>query len=291
MVDARFDKTLIAPDGKFNLSVDIRVERGDFLTIYGPSGAGKTSVLRVIAGLLKPDIGRICVDDIMWLDSSIKLNLKPNKRSVGLVFQDYALFPNLTVRQNIHYGLKATYDKSYVEDVINLLELKDLIARTPATLSGGQSQRVALARTLVTKPKILMLDEPLAALDVNMRHRIQDHLLEAHKRYNLTIIIISHDIGEIFKLSNKVLKIESGRITKTGSPAEIFFDKEVTGNFQFTGEVLNISKEDVVYVITVVIGQHMVKVVAEENTASPLSIGDKVLLTSQAFNPIIQKLV
>ena len=124
-----------------------------------------------------------------------------------------------------------------------------------------------------------------------MRQRIQNYLLEAHKKFNLTTIMVSHDVGEIFKLSNSVIMIENGKIIRHGPPAEIFMNKGISGKFQFAGEVLNISKEDVIYLVTVLIDQQVVKVVAEESTASQLAIGDKVMVTSKAFNPIIQKLV
>lgn len=289
MVEVRFYKTLTSSEGTFALKVDLRFEKGEITTIYGPSGAGKTTLLRILAGLDKPDNGLIKVDEQIWLDSSRGIFLKPNKRSAGLVFQDYAVFPNMTVHENIRYGLKSGLDETILDEVISLMELGSLLDRKPTTLSGGQSQRVALARTLVTRPNILMLDEPLAALDHEMRQRIQDYLLDAHKRYELTTILVSHDVGEIFKLSDRVVKLENGEVTMTGKPAEVFFNKGATGRFQFTGEILNISHEDVVYVITVLIGQQVVKVIAEENTVANLKVGNKVIVTSKAFNPIIQK--
>ena len=291
MVEARFNKTLASPEGSFTLSLDMELAKGEFITVYGSSGAGKTTLLRILAGLEQPDNGQLIVNDQTWFDTASGISLKPVKRSVGLVFQDYALFPNMTVKANILYGLGSSHDKQIVADLIQLMELEPLLNRKPGTLSGGQSQRVALARTLVTKPDILMLDEPLAALDHEMRNRIQEFLLEAHKRYNLTTIMVSHDVGEIFKLSDRVIKLENGEIVAMGRPSEVFFNKEATGRFQFTGEILNISHEDVVYVVTVLIGQQVVKVIAETNTVAELSVGDKVLVTSKAFNPIIQKVI
>lgn len=289
MVEIKLDKTLASPQGDFKLAIELTIRQGEFISLIGPSGAGKTTFLRILAGLEKPDTGHLSVANNTWLDSKKKIFKKANQRSVGLVFQDYALFPNLTVKENINYGLDTRASEDFVEDVIELMEISALLERKPATLSGGQSQRVALVRTLVSQPEMLLLDEPLAALDIAMRSRIQDYLRQAHERYSLTTIMVSHDIGEIFKLSDRVIKLDNGQISQVGKPAEIFFKKGATGRFQFTGEVLSITYEDVVYVITVLIGQQVVKVIAEENTAADLHIGDKVLVTSKAFNPIIQK--
>lgn len=291
MIKLKFDKALIAPGGNLNLNIDCVINQGDFVTIYGPSGAGKTTLLRIIAGLIRPENGYLSVGEQIWFDSQKSINLKPQERPVGLVFQDYALFPNMTVKENINFAFGRNKNAQAVSEVIELMNLEDLINRQPDTLSGGQKQRVALARSLVKMPEILMLDEPMAALDLEMRHRIQNYLLKAHKKFNLTTILVSHDIGEIFKLSNAVIMIENGKILRQGPPSEIFINKGTSGNFQFAGEVLNISKEDVIYLVTVLIDQQVVKVVAEESTASQLAVGDKVLVTSKAFNPIIQKLV
>jgi len=290
MIKLNYNKALIATGGNLNLSIDCTINQGDFITIYGPSGAGKTTFLRILAGLINPEEGIITVGALTWFDALKNINLKPQQRPVGLVFQDYALFPNMTVEENINYALGSDKNSHAINDILHLMDLDDLLHRKPETLSGGQKQRVALARSLVKTPEILMLDEPMSALDLEMRHRIQNYLLEAHKKFNLTTILVSHDIGEIFKLSNSVIMLEEGKISQQGSPDDLFINKKFGGNFQFAGEILNISKEEVIYIVTVLIGQQVVKVVAEESAASLLAVGDKVMVTSKAFNPIIQKL-
>ena len=290
MVRINIHKTLKSQSSALNLDIDLEIKQGEFLTVYGPSGAGKTSLLRLIAGLLKADQGHIEVDNAIWFDSTKGINLAPNHRSTGLVFQDYALFPNLTVLENLKFGLKEQSEANLLDEITKLMELTDLLHRKPIGLSGGQLQRVALGRSLVTRPKILMLDEPLAALDNEMRTKIQDYLLDAHKRYNLTTILVSHDVGEIFKLSSRVVSLANGQIVADGSPDEVFLKDKRIGKFQFAGEVLEIHEEEVIYIVTVLIGSQLVKVIAEESVAHGLRIGDKVLVTSKAFNPIIQKI-
>ena len=291
MIKLKFNKKLISPGGTLDLDIDTHINTGDFVTVYGASGAGKTTLLKIISGLLKPDNGFISFDDKVWYDSQKSIHIKPQARPTGLVFQDYALFPNMNVEENIYYAAKKDLEKEKIEEIIQLMHLDQILKQKPNTLSGGQKQRVALARSLANMPSILMLDEPMAALDLEMRHRIQDYLMEAHKKYNLTTILVSHDIGEIFKLSNEVLILENGKIIKQGTPASIFSNEDISGKFQFAGEILNISKEDVIYVVSVLINQQIVKVVAEESTAKELAIGDKVLVAAKAFNPIIQKVI
>ncbi len=290
MIELAFYKKLNSPSGQMKLELDLTFEAGTFLSVYGKSGAGKTSILRILAGLLNADAGRIAVNNNLWLETSKGINLKSQKRKVGFLFQDYALFPNMSVEENLRFALEKNGDPKIVSDLIALTELGDLRQHKPTTLSGGQQQRVALARALVRQPELLMLDEPLSALDQEMRVKLQDYILEAHRTWNLTTIMISHDISEIFKMSDQVLMLDEGKMIKYAPPHEVFAQKSVSGKFQFTGEVVGIEKEEVIYIITVLIGKDAVKVVADENEATKLQLGDKVLVASKAFNPIIKKL-
>jgi molybdate transport system ATP-binding protein len=290
VIKLNIHKNLSTTGGEMRLHFQAEIKTGALTTIYGPSGAGKTSVLRMLAGLFMPDEGSINVNKQDWFNSTQKINLKPQLRKVGFVFQDYALFPNMTVRQNLAFALENKQESKVINELIELIELGDLEKRKPQTLSGGQKQRVALARALVRKPELLMLDEPLSALDQAMRSKLQDYILHIHKAYNLTTLLVSHEMGEVFKMSDEVIVLEEGKISKQGKPDVLFSSKQVSGKFQFTGEVLNIQKEDIIYIVSVLIGNNLVKVVADEREAIQLAIGDKVLVASKAFNPIIQKI-
>lgn len=272
------------------LDLQLTIEKGQFVTLFGESGAGKTSTLRMLSGLLRPDSGIIKVGETIWFDGDKNIDLKPQQRKVGYVFQDYALFPNMSVRQNLEYALRKGQDKAIIGELLQFAELNELEQRKPETLSGGQKQRVALARALVQRPEILILDEPLSALDLKMRIKLQEYLLQVHKRYKLTTILVSHDIGEIVKLSDNVFELQNGRVIKKGAATDFFGLNKTSAKFRFSGEVLKIEREDVLYIISVLIGNDIIKVVADRTEARNLKIGDQVLVASKAFNPMIQKI-
>lgn len=290
MIEISIKKKLKSASGEMLLEINCNIEKGNLITLYGKSGAGKTSTLRILAGLLAPDEGYISANNKIWLNTKKNINLRPQKRKVGFVFQDYALFPNMTVKENLLFALEKGQDKNIVQELIEIVELGELQNRKPETLSGGQRQRVALARALVQQPELLMLDEPLSALDHEMRIKLQGHILKVHQEYGLTTILISHDISEIIKMSDKIIVLENGKIIRQGNPAEIFSHHEVGGKFQFNGEVVSMKKQDFIFIITILIGKELVKIIADENEAHNLNIGDKVLVASKSFNPIIKKI-
>lgn len=290
MITYNVYKKLHAASGDMNLQLNLTIKKGQFVTLYGESGAGKTSTLRMLSGLLKPDNGEILVNNQVWFHAKDKINLSPQNRKIGYVFQDYALFPNMTVLENLEFALGKQKDSSIINELISTIELGNLQHRKPQTLSGGQKQRVALARALVQKPEILLLDEPLSALDLKIRLKLQDYILKVHHKYQLTTILISHDIGEINKLSDWVFVIENGLLVKQGSPTDIFINQNISGKFKFTGEVLNIQKQDVIYIVSVLIHSDVVQVIAQYNEIEELKIGDKVMVASKAFNPILYKI-
>lgn len=286
-IEISFRKRLLTSQGEIDMSIDMSVLKGDIVTVFGKSGAGKTTLLRVLAGLTNPDEGSILVDGKTWFDQRKKINLKPQIRSTGFVFQDYALFPNMTVKQNLAYAVK---DNIYVEELLRLMDLKVLENQKSSHLSGGQQQRVALARAMAQKPKVLLLDEPLAALDVDMRHELQDEILKLNKELGLTILLVSHDLSEIFKLSDKVFVIDNGRLVKSGTPVQVFAHEKFSAKFQFIGEILSIVPSDCIYICNILIGNNIIKIVLSREEAKSYKIGEKVVVGSKAFNPIIKKL-
>ncbi len=290
MIQINIIKKLHTADGTIDLKIDKEIENGDFLTIFGKSGSGKTTLLRILAGLETSTSGTIIVDGVIWFDSKKNINLPPQKRNVGFVFQDYALFPNMTVRQNLEFALSNKKESSKVDDILKIMEIENLSQMKPEHLSGGQKQRVAIARTLMTNPKVLLLDEPLSALDSSMRQKLQDELYAIHKRFSITSILVSHDIGEVFRLSNRVFKISLGEITDDGTPSSVFANHNISGKFKIVGEILSIKKSDILYIIEVLAHNEIVKVTAVKSDIENLNIGDKILLSSKAFNPIITKI-
>ena len=221
MIQVAIKKRLFSAQGEMQLDVDFTIQEGELVTLYGPSGAGKTTVLRTLCGLSVPDKGFISVGGLPWLDSAKKINLRPQQRDIGIVFQDYALFPNLTVKENLRYALKKNQPGTIVDELLELMELTNLHDKKPELLSGGQRQRVALARAIVRKPKILLLDEPMSALDTTLRLKIQDYILRVHEQFQLTTILVSHDIMEVIRLSNRVFLMDHGKILRQGGPWDI----------------------------------------------------------------------
>jgi molybdate transport system ATP-binding protein len=288
MIQFNTHKMLQTADGELPLDVSFTIEKGQFLAIYGNSGAGKTTLLRILAGLTQADKTQIKVADEVWDDSQKEIHLPVQKRSIGFVFQDYALFPNLTVKENLEFALQKNDNTQIVSELIELMELQSLQNSKPQNLSGGQKQRVALARAIVRKPKILLLDEPLSALDDEMRFKLQDYILKIHQKYQLTTLMITHSIPEIFKLSDKVIILDKGKILKEGTPSQVFSEEKISSKFKLTGEIINITKSDIIYIVQVLSGNNIIKVIATEDEIQNFRVGQKVLVASKAFNPIIQ---
>lgn len=290
MIALSIRKALHASNGQMSFDVDLELEEGSFTAIQGKSGAGKTSLLRMIVGLMSPDSGSIQVNNETWFNSQSKTDLAIQKRKVGYVFQDYALFPNMTVIQNLQFAQDKKGNTSMVSDLVEVMELGDLQKVKPELLSGGQKQRVALARALVQKPKLLLLDEPLSALDFEIRQKLQAYILVAHKDFGLTTLMVTHDIAETLKMADYMLVLEEGKLVQKGKPADVLIDRSISGKFQFTGEIVAIKQEEIVSIISVLVGKELVRVISEQNESQNFSVGDKVLVASKAFNPILKKL-
>ena len=288
MIKFDLHKILDAAEGSMNLDIKLEIERGQFVTIFGPSGAGKTSILRMLTGLMSPDSGYVEVNGESWFSDRKQKRIQD--RSVGYLFQDYALFPNMTVRQNLNYALPKGESNEIINELLNMIQIGQLQDRKPETLSGGQKQRVALARTLVRRPQLLLLDEPLSALDFEMRQKLQGDILDLHRRFNLTTILVSHDLSEILRLSDHVVELNHGQVIRQGRPLELFGGSGVTNKFQFTGNIVAIDPQETIYIVSVLIGNQIVKVIASTAEANEFNIGDRVMVASKAFNPMIRKI-
>ena len=211
--------------GSFRLKA--KFEAGnETLALLGASGCGKSMTLRCIAGIVTPDRGKIILDGVTLFDSEKKINLPPQKRHTGLMFQNYALFPNMTVLQNIKAGAKREKDSKIREDMIQStleqFDLKDLADRYPHQLSGGQQQRVALARILVSNPGILLLDEPFSALDSHLRFKLEQEVRRVIKQFGKTVLLVSHDRDEVYRMSDSIAIMDGGEIQVIGPRSAVF---------------------------------------------------------------------
>ena len=290
IIDIHIEKKMHAANGNLNLCIHTSLQKGDLTAVFGASGTGKTTFLRMLAGLSSPDKGCIKFGKTVWFDSENNINLPPQERNLSLMFQDYALFPNMTVEQNIQYAQSGKNTKE-IEALIEVFGLSEFRKRKPNGLSGGQKQRVALARALARKPALLLLDEPLSALDADMRTMLQDEIGKAHLLSGATTILVSHDLNEVFRLSTKVLCIENGTIVRSGKPEDVFSDSSISGKVQITGQIARIEKQDSILLVTVISGNNQImKVIAFENDLEYLSVGDRVMVYTKAFNPIISRL-
>jgi molybdate transport system ATP-binding protein len=273
-----------------NLSVDTSIQAGELVALFGESGAGKTTILRLLAGLITPDKGLISFGNTVWFDAERKINLSPQQRNISFMFQDYALFPNMTVEQNIRFA-QPVKNEAEVKNLLGIFGLSELDKRKPEKLSGGQKQRVALARALARKPQILLLDEPLSALDAEMRNLLQEEIIQAHQMTGVTTILVSHDLNEVFRMATHVLCLENGKITRNGKPEDVFSDNSISGKVQITGKIARIDPQDTINIVTVISGNNqIIKVIAFDSDLENLKIGDQVMVFSKAFNPIISKL-
>ena len=232
-------------------NISLEISKGEFITLLGSSGCGKTTTLRVIAGLEQPDAGSV------WLDGREVTGLEPNQRDVNTVFQNYALFPHMNVAENIGYGLKLkkvpkSEIKKKVSQMLELVQLEGYEKRKPSELSGGQKQRVAIARALVNNPKVLLLDEPLGALDLQLRRAMQIELKHLQKKLGITFIYITHDQEEAINMSDRIAVMRDGRIEQIGTPDEIYNHPKTSyvatfvGNANIlTGIVESIAEEEI----------------------------------------------
>ncbi|MGE5581821.1 MAG: ATP-binding cassette domain-containing protein [Bacillota bacterium] len=208
MLEVAFRKRL------FDYTLNIRFAMDNqILVLFGPSGCGKTTTLRCISGLMKPDVGRIVLEGEVLYDAASKVSIPPKNRGIGYVFQDYALFPHLNIEKNILYGVKGDYKlaRPLYQELLVLLKIGKLVRRFPLELSGGEKQRVALARALMAGPKVLLLDEPLSALDCDTRLELQDELIRLQRLWKIPFVLVTHDPEEARKFGDRLIFFKKGR--------------------------------------------------------------------------------
>ncbi|MCG3664986.1 ATP-binding cassette domain-containing protein [Aliarcobacter butzleri] len=284
MIEIKINKPLHGSNGTMNLDIDLNINKGEFVALSGLSGSGKTTLLRILAGL-ENATGTLKIDNEYWLNE--KYSKDSQKRDIGFVFQDYALFPNFTVLQNLLYVKKDKELAKHLLDMTDMYELKD---RYPNSLSGGQKQRVSLCRALMNKPKLLLMDEPLSALDPQMRTKLQNEILTLHKEFNTTTIMVSHDPSEMYRLASRVLVLDYGKIINDGLPKDILLKTKGSQKFSFEGQLLDIVRVDVIDIAIISIGQQLVEIVLTKEESKTLKIGQKVNVSTKAFTPNIQGL-
>lgn len=232
---------------EFDLDVDFELKKG-CLGILGPSGCGKSMTLKSVAGIVTPDRGVVSLttdEETIYYDSNNKINLKPQKRNVGYLFQNYALFPNMTVEENVAIGLPKNHDEKIVSDMIKRFHLEGLEKRYPRQLSGGQQQRVALARILAYGPDVILLDEPFSAMDTFLRGQLRIELVNLLKDFDGFSILVTHDRDEVFQFCDELLILDKGKIIAEGNTHEVFENPKKVQVARLTG-CKNISKVEIV---------------------------------------------
>lgn len=275
--------------------ISLTIGKGEFITLLGASGCGKTTTLRIIAGLEQPDSGSV------WLEGQDVTALEPNRRDVNTVFQNYALFPHMNVAENIGYGLKIRKVpkgeiKKKVKEMLELVQLEGYEKRKPSELSGGQRQRVAIARALANNPRVLLLDEPLGALDLQLRRAMQLELKRLQKKLGITFIYITHDQEEAINMSDRIVVMNKGRFEQIGTPDEIYDHPRTSYVATFVGNA-NILKGTVVSVsgsyAKVKLGEQFAKVYIganqEDQIIETLIPGEPVTLAVRSENIVLEE--
>ena len=278
----RFDKVDKSYDGKLLVVKDLNLDiaEGEFITMLGPSGSGKTTCLMMIAGFETPTNGEI------FLDSNPISNIPPHKRGIGMVFQNYALFPHMTVYENLAFPLKVRKlskedIEKKVDKALSMVSLSGFENRMPGQLSGGQQQRVAVARALVFDPAVVLMDEPLGALDKNLRESMQYEIKHIHENIGVTVVYVTHDQGEALTMSNRIAVFNDGKVQQLSSPDKLYEEPEnsfvakfIGENNRFDGEILDVSN-----------GVCKVKIGQGEILANPISVKSKGEKTTVSIRP------
>lgn len=245
MIDIDIKKEIGRDSHAFKLDIQMQLNRGEIGCLFGESGAGKTSILRLLSGLLRPDKGTIQFADEVWFDSKQKINRPPQQRNTGMVFQDFALFPFMTVKENLNFSqAKHKSASPFKFELLRSLEIEGLLDLKPKDLSAGQKQRVALARALYQEPQLLLLDEPLSAIHSSLRSELRELLLTLHHELEITTLFISHDIDEIAQMADVIFEVKDGIVLQRYKPCTLSSHSEPTksNKIWLTGIVKNVEQ-------------------------------------------------
>lgn len=283
------EKRLVGSTDDFTLRIQEDFMDGEIVAIYGSSGAGKTSTLRILAGLMHPDQGIISAGAETWFDSNKQIATPARRRNVGLVFQDYALFPNMTIHDQLEYARPANVAKDLIDYLLETTGLLRLRNQKPRSLSGGQKQRVALARALVRQPAILLLDEPLAALDHMSSHAMQDLLLELHNEFRPTVLLVSHDPAEIHGLAHKVIHLENGHVIRKGKPSDLSFKSSEGSGALLRGVVLSIDFRKNACLLKIQINGQVIDLDIPLDKGAALAEGDSITVDFHRKQPSVAR--
>ena len=278
MIDINIEKNLHGSSGNMSLNLSLTIKEGEFIAITGKSGSGKTTLLRILAGLEEAK-GEIKVSNKYWQNR--KKFLPPQKREIGFVFQEYALFPNMTVLEHLLFVSK---DKKLAYRLLELTELTELQNRKPISLSGGQKQRVSLCRAMMKKPKILLMDEPLSALDIPMRNKLRSEILILHKEFETTTIMVSHDPSEIYQLAQRVLVLEQGEVKFNGTPTELLLQGRDKNKFTLEGRLIDIVNSKNRNIAIVSIGNELIEVILNKEELKKAEIGKNIIIKTDLWS-------
>lgn len=272
MITAQLKKQLIGIHGPFTLDVQLNVPKGSFVILHGRSGAGKTTTLRMLAGLTQAESGRISYGDNLWFDKSLKVNLTPVKRKVCLVFQDFGLFPNMTIEQHLQFAIGKKDSQEEIDRMLDKMELSNLKERYPSQLSGGQKQRVALARGLIQNPEVLLLDEPFSALDRDIREKLLDIILDLHQQLSLTTVLVAHQFDDVSPHADLILELSNGVIR----PSETTVDSSKI----IIGIIQDMKKGEGAVELNVLVGKDQLKLTITGELAKSYELGQRIQIKS-----------
>ncbi len=274
----------------FNLDVTFTVPAAKITVVFGPSGAGKSTVLRFMAGLEEADHGSIKCGGNIWFDSAKGINVSPQKRSAGFLFQDLALFPHLNVKDNIIYPVGRNCERQKLSTLLEMTQLEGLESRFPDELSGGQKQRVALARALIKEPDLLLFDEPFSALDSAVKNRLHDELIELHKKIGFTAMLVTHDISEAYRLAEHAVILKNGRVVTEGTPEKIFLGRGLSARIQIPAKVVSMESDEIHTLLTVEDGRRIFRVFVDNDEAETIAIGDDIIVAAKASDALVFKI-